>query len=246
MNEKIKNLSEKYKELLFIKGFLVTDDPNINLLEFPFNGNFNKTDLLGGYKIYAHKKTGVHVYKSADKAFFILGHTYAPLLNEEKESEILKILSEKYGTEEFRETVDALTGIFVLGVIDGQKIYAETDAAGIQSACLGKIGDYFYLTSHAQMVGDILNLEMTDFVKKLINYKWYMRKHGPFLPADLTPFNELKRVIPNNLYTYDGEKITHKRFYPYKDLFVVKTEEEYNAVIAEMAELLKKGVATRT
>jgi len=107
---------------------------------------------------------------------------------------------------------------------------------------MGEIKDKLYISSHAQMVGDILELEMDGFVKKLIEYKWYKRKFGPYLPADLTPFCELKRIVPNITYNFDGEKITHKRFYPYKELTVAETEEEYNAVITEMAEILKKGL----
>ena len=55
--------------------------------------------------------------------------------------------------------------------------------------------------------------EMDDFVKELIQYKWYGRVMGPYLPGDLTSFSEVKRIVPSILYRYDG-KVSHKRYWP--------------------------------
>ena len=62
---------------------------------------------------------------------------------------------------------------------------------------------------------------------------------GPYLPADLTPFAELKRVVPSILYQYDGNKMTHSRFWPLKEQSVAADESEYRKVIEDAADILK-------
>lgn len=82
---------------------------------------------------------------------------------------------------------------------------------------------------------------MDDFVKELVNYKWYGRVMGPYLPADLSPFANVKRIIPSTEYTYDGEKLSHKRFWPLKP-FEFAEGAEYDRVIEEAADILKKNM----
>lgn len=64
---------------------------------------------------------------------------------------------------------------------------------------------------------------------------------GPYLPGDLTPFVELKRVVPSIRYCFDG-KITHKRHWPTIELQTAIDDDDYNNVIAEAAEILKKNM----
>lgn len=237
----ILNKCSYLKEDLFIRGFLVTDAEQINIDEYPFYGNWKQTKC-GNYLFLAHKLTGFHIFKN-DKGdfFFLLGHAYNPFTMEYCEEKILKHIADAHGTPNYMERINDLTGVFIYGdIIDGVMHYL-VDPSGMQSVCSGKINDNFYLSSHAQLIGDICGLEMDDFVKELINYKWYGRVMGPYLPGDLTPFSELKRVVPSILYTYDGT-ITHKRYWPLKECKIVENQEEYNAVIESAAEILKNNM----
>ncbi|MBO6264365.1 MAG: hypothetical protein J6N93_08905 [Clostridia bacterium] len=83
---------------------------------------------------------------------------------------------------------------------------------------------------------------MDDFVTKLVQYKWYPRVMGPYLPADMTPFAAVKRVVPDIEYLYNNGEITHNRFYPLKDLQECKNKEEYDEVIKEGADILKRNM----
>ena len=78
-------------------------------------------------------------------------------------------------------------------------------------------------------------------MKELIQYKWYGRVMGPYLPADLTPFGELKRIVPSNIYRYENE-ITHKRFWPLETIVEVTEEEDYKNVIQGAADILKNNM----
>ena len=159
------------------------------------------------------------------------------------ETSILKRIFPYIGQEEFFEYLDELTGVFVLGTIDEGSISFVVDPSGMQSACYCKDGDDFYISSHPQLIGDICQYTMAPFVKELISYKWYPRLLGPYLPADLTPFEKVKRIVPNISYTYDNNKeLKHKRFYPLKDLAECQTQDEYISVIHSAADILKNNM----
>lgn len=229
------------KKDLFIRGFLVTDDIEIDYTSFPFYGNW-KSEKHGNFVFAAHNLTGMHVFEDeAGRVFFLMGHAYDPFTMEIDEQVILRRLSESYATPGYMKKVNDLTGVFVLGnLIEGKLIYL-VDPSGMQSACCGTVNSHFYLSSHPQLVGDICGLEMDSFVKELIQYKWYGRVMGPYMPADLTPFSELKRVVPSILYKYVG-KVKHKRYWPLKEILIAENEGEYQEVIEEAADILKNNM----
>lgn len=157
------------------------------------------------------------------------------------EEKILADFLRDYGTDKYYDRISEITGVYVLGSIENGEIKFSVDPAGMQSACYGVIDGHFFLSSHPQLIGDICSLKMDDFVKELVNYKWYGRVMGPYLPADLSPFANVKRIIPSTEYTYDGEKLSHKRFWPLKP-FEFAEGAEYDRVIEEAADILKKNM----
>jgi len=231
----------QYKADLFIRGFFITDKLPQNMNEFPFYGEW-KCEYHAKYYFVSHKLTGVHICEVGNRVFFLLGHAYDPFTMEIDENKILHTIAANYGTEQYLERISDITGVFALGSIDGEKIEYITDPSGMQSLCSGVIDGTFYLTSHPQIVGDICSLDMDGFVRKLIAYKWYGRVMGPYLPADLTPFAELKRAVPNIIYRYDGKTITHRRYWPLKNQTVVADEQEYRDVIEAAAEILRRNM----
>ena len=242
----IREILEKNSDLrsnLFIRGFLATNNDSLDMNEFPFYGNW-KCIKIQGINFLTHKLTGFASYENGDSVCFIFGHAYNPFTMETDETKILERISNHINGEDFFEYIDELTGVFVVGYIRNGKLSYIVDPSGMQSACYSVINEKFYLSSHPQLIGDICNLEMDKFVKKLINYKWYGRVMGPYLPGDLTPFNQVKRVVPNIYYECDLENkvIEHRRFYPLKNLDECKTEDEYNEVIKKSADILKNNM----
>ncbi|MDO4467698.1 MAG: asparagine synthase-related protein [Bacillota bacterium] len=230
------------KKDLFIRGFLISDDQNIDTSTFPFYGNWNEIKK-GNFRFLSHPLTGMHVYEEENgNVFFLAGHAYDPFTMEIEEEIILKDLSTRYGSEAFFEKLSEITGVYVLGVMHDGTIEYYVDPSGMQSACFGKINNAFYLSSHAQLIGDICALEMDAFVKELRAYKWYSRVMGPYLPADLTPFQEVKRVVPSIQYIYDGQ-VKHKRYWPLKEQEMAISPKEYQKVIEEGAKILHNNMA---
>lgn len=229
------------KQDLFIRGFLVSSKKLTCSDDFPFYGNW-RCEQHGNYFFYAHKLTGMHTYTDASgNTFFLLGHAYDPFTMEIDEAAVLQHIAEAFGTAEYMERIQNITGVYLYGNIIGDKLSYLVDPSGMQSCCSGVVNDYFYLSSHPQLVADLCGLKMDCFVKELTHYKWYGRVMGPYLPADLTPFTELKRVVPSICYNYNG-KIHHMRFWPVKNLMPAVKQDDYDAVIREAAEILKKNM----
>lgn len=239
----LKEALDKRPELqkfLFIRGFLVSDKKIENINDFPFYGNWNEKQKDGCY-FYTHNKTAVHFASNDKVTLFLLGHCYDPFLMEIDEEKILADILNDYGTDKYYDRISEITGVYVTGAIENGQIKFSVDPSGMQSACYGVIDDNFYLSSHPQLIGDICNLKMDDFVKELINYKWYGRVMGPYLPADMTPFANVKRIVPSIEYLYQNKNISHKRFWPLK-AFEFAEGAEYEKVIKQAGDILKKNM----
>ena len=240
----IKMLDEnsQLKKDLFIRGFLITNQEQKNLDEFPFYGNW-RVEKHAGYYFMAHELAGMHIYETDEgNVFFLMGHAYNPFTMEYEESKILKHISQSYGTDDYIERVNDITGVFVYGTVISGKIEFIVDPSGMQSACYGRIGDFFYISSHPQLIGDICDLEMDEFVKELVNYKWYGRVMGPYLPCDMTPFANVKRIVPSIFYSYNEQEVAHKRYWPLENIEEATDVQDYNAVIKQAADILKNNM----
>ena len=240
----LKMLDEKayLREHLFVRGFLLTNNKNLDLNKFPFYGNWNETKVTDEFTAYTHCKQKVTVSTNNGVSFFLFGHAYNPFTMEYEEEKVLSKIAENYNTPDFQNSIDEITGIFVLGYIDNGEVNFLVDPSGMQSASYGEINGNFYITSHSQLIGDICNLTMSDIAKELTMYQWYYRVMGPYLPADLTPFEDVKRIVPDIKYSYSNGKLTHKRFYPLKSIEICKDENEYNDAVAKGAEILKNNM----
>lgn len=220
--------------LLFRRGWVVSKKP----VNHPLLSNWKHAEFEGWHFMW-HPDTKCSF--SNRGGYFIVNHAFNPFTMTHDEVEILDYIADAESEAGRQERIDELTGVFVLGQIAGEKIRFIVDPSGMQSAYYGEVADNFVITSHTQLIADVYGLEMTPFVKELIAYKWYPRVMGCYLPADLTPHEELKRIVPNIEYTYDGKSVSHHRFYPLKDLSEVSNAEEYQKVIVEAADILKNG-----
>lgn len=242
----IKDILSKHSDLrsnLFVRGFLATTKEDIPGEDFPFYGSWNHS-AVGKLHFWTHPLTGFHTFCKDGQCFFLFGHAYNPFTMEICEEAILERLSQHYGQDDFYDFVDELTGVFVLGAVYGDQITFLVDPSGMQSACYGFADGQYYLSSHPQLVADLCGLRMDPFVERLIAYKWYPRVMGAYLPADLTPFSQVKRVVPNQSYTcglFDGSA-AHKRFYPLKELTECANEEDYQKTVEAAADILKKNM----
>lgn len=232
---------EDLRDFLFRRGFLLTDKDNIKEDLFPFYGNWKKTRIGSMYAL-THPKANVYYFDKYDRTYFLFGHAYNPFTMEKDEIKELEAIADRDQHGLMQDAIDELTGVFVIGVVRNDRIDFQADPSGMQSAYFGIINGQFYITSHPQIIGDICDLKMTEIANELINYKWYNRVMGCYLPADISVFDEVKRIVPNIGYSYQNGIVTHERFYPLKNISVCKNDSEYQAVIKEAADILRKNM----
>jgi len=230
------------QKFLFTKGFVITnDDLHAYRDIYPFYATWNSTPL-GAYQVWSRNHLeGFYQFERNGKTFFLIGHAYNPFTMEPDENNVLAAIAQGFeeGENAFFKQINQLTGIFLLGYIEGNNISFLLDCSGMQYGCYGEVNGHVYITSHMQLIGDLFQLEMDDFVKQLINYKWFKYMEGNYLPGDLTAFPQLKRIIPNIIVDYTDGKFSVKRFYPTKPITMCRTEAEYRDVITGAAKILQ-------
>ncbi len=224
---------------LFEKGFLITNDSLKNDLSiYPFYNNWNCRQV-DGYFFYTYKTVNAFFQKVNSRTFFLIGHAYNPYTMEIDENEILKVIGASYGTENYFERINELTGVFIIGSVSGQEIDFTLDASGMQYGCYGTINGKEYVSSHMRLIGDICHLETDSYVRRLVGYKFYNFMLGNYLPGDITCFRELKRIIPNTYVYFCENSYSIKRFYPCNSIKMCESEDEYSSVIEEACRVLK-------
>lgn len=227
---------------LFEKGFLITDAEIENTDKYPFYGNWNKT-VIGRYNFWIYNSTNLYVYDFEEKTFFLIGHAYNPYTMDYDEKVILQKIAQNFGTNKYFDIINELTGIFIMGVAENEKIEFVLDASGQQYGCYGTVDSKQYISSHMRLIGDICKLEADDYVKRLVNYRWYHFMMGNYLPGDITCFKEIKRIIPNTYVKFENNEYSVTRFYPNKQIKMCHNDEEYLQVIDEAAQIMKNTMA---
>ena len=228
----------EYQELLFQRGFLITDFALSNLEDYPFYGNwFCKT--LGGYNFVINKNVSLYYKEHNGTYLFLIGHAYNPFEMEANENEIIEKLAMLSGMEFWKYEAD-LTGIYVMGRItpDGEIIH-WSDCAGMRISYYGHVKSNYFITSHVNLVAALCELTEDQYITSLKKSR-YFYLFGNVLPADYSVYSELKRTVPNHTYSGIG---SIKRFYPIERIEVCRDETEYQNTLSVSAEVLRNTLA---
>ena len=237
---KLDNTPE-YRELLFRRGYLLTDKRIVHQDKYPFY-NIWSENPVDRYFLYVQEKQTVYLKESGNITSVIIGHAYNPFDMKYKEEELCEdlIFAYKKGLPEFFDKVSEFTGLHIIMLFDNGKLIACQDACSLTGCYFGKVDGSVYVTEHPQLVADLCNLKMNPKVEKLIESKCYNigNRH---LPGNITPYDELKRLGANTYLLYDGGFSIH-RFYPVKAHPEFTTEEEKNENIARIGQLIHNGI----
>ena len=165
--KKITDASPFFCDVLFARGYLFTD-ADIDAEAFPFYGAWQR-ETVAGYCLLAHPKTNYYVLRAGEETFILIGHAYNPFDGLWKETEILR----KYAESPDRiGYFNQWTGLFTLIVVEKDSVEVWGDCAGMQAAYYGVVTGKFFVSSHAQLIGDICRLEQSQFVQHLTHYRF--------------------------------------------------------------------------
>ncbi len=241
----IMNQYPQYREILFARGYFITDDTSIDYTDYPFFGNW-KLYEFGKYQIAVNTNQTCYVQFYEDCQLSIIGHAYNPFTMVYDEEEILKELHQRYqkGMDEFFSAVSELTGVHLILVNDRAGLKVVQDCAGLKACCYGEINGNVYISQMSQLIGDVLNLEYDPFVMELVNLRCYNigNRH---LPGNYTPFKELKRLGPNT-YLELTQHFEVYRFYPTKAHDEIVNSEKYDEGIEEIYKVLHNNIKLAT
>ena len=247
INEILKQYPE-YKNALFRRGYFITNRKDINLSEYPFYNLWNENNI-NEYKILVHQDQDFYKYedKMSGLRAIMIGHAYNPFDMKYKEEELLKDSIEAYrdSNEKFFNKISEFTGIHLIVMFDKDKIIFVQDCAGMKSCYYGMLNNEIYVTSHTQLVADICELEMDEYVKKLVKTKCY-NIGNRYLPGNITSYKELKRLGPNTYLEYKNNKFKINRFYPMKPHDEINGEEDFNNKIENIIDIMHKNCLLAT
>lgn len=247
INEILKQHTE-YKNALFRRGYLITNKKDINLSEYPFYSLWTENNI-NEYKILVHQDQDFYKYedKMSGLKAIMIGHAYNPFDMKYKEEELLKDSIEAYrdSNEKFFDKISEFTGIHLIVMFDKDKIIFVQDCAGMKSCYYGILNNEIYVTSHTQLVADICELEIDEYVKKLVKTKCY-NIGNRYLPGNITSYKELKRLGPNTYLEYKSNKFKINRFYPMKPHDEIKGEEDFNNKIENIIDIMHKNCLLAT
>lgn len=227
--------NEKYRNKLYNFGFLLTDSNDIETGLYPFYDNWQYFAFYN-WNLLVNKNQSVCFVETDGVFYVIVGHCVNPFDMKIDERDILSSLS-RISKEKQIGLINELTGIFTLFIISSAQLICFGDACTIQSIYYGFINSKLYITTHENIVGDILGLQRSEYVEHLINYK-YFRLFGNQLPGDISQFNELNRLVPNHYLSFSQDQIDIKRFY-----YPHTVQLEDKEIASQAADLLQKTMA---
>ena len=237
------NQHTEYRRFLYRRGFLITNHSVHDLDQYPFYGNWASQPLCGDFLIYVHQDTRAFIHTVEGRTYFLIGHAYDPFTMLYQEEEILAKLADigREGEAAFWEAESGLTGVFCIGYADNTQIVFSTDCAGMQLVYHGTINGELCVTSHSKLASDLWDLKQDRYVEKLVRSRFY-HYWGTWLPGDLSPFSELKRMQPNcaGIFHVASKTVQTKRYYPTREIVETSTEAEYQDTIRELGEIMSR------
>ena len=196
---------DTYRSFLFKRGYLITDASVECMDSYPF---YNCWDAhkAGKYNIIVHKEQDYAQCEDGNLCAVMIGHAYDPFLMKHDDNEILRDCLDAYkkSRDSYFDKINSISGIHLILVFDGDNFTAVQDCGGMRSCYFGKVQDYVYVTSHPQLVADLCGLSFDPDVELLFSKKFYTIGTR-YMPGNITPYKELKRLGANTYLDFGGE-----------------------------------------
>lgn len=173
---------------------------------------------IANYNLYFHFEVCVKEFKYASKAAYVIGDIFVAHGVESIESNIEKFLS-----EDNWDYIDNLSGRFAIVVVQDSKLKIFTDPFGARTVYYSNVGLGVVVGSHSNLIAEICGRKICENTKKLMATFEYNNKTTKYLPGDLTIFEDIFYLIPNN-YIDLSSSATY-RFWPRSNIVASSFDE---------------------
>lgn len=234
----------EFREMLFPFGFVIAAvDAVIDTEAFPFYGLWRE-EIIGGYRFVVHPEQRLHRVVDGDTVHFLVGHAYDPIDLLHDEAPILEALAEAHrrGDEVYVARLNQLSGIFLVGTVEGEALSFVCDAMAMQTAFFGQREDKPFVVSHSALAGVLCHLEQSDYVRRLVSYRFF-DLFGKTLPSDMSPYDGFRRLLPNHRAVLKPGRAEIVRIFPLEALQAVESEEDYGRVIEQATRILQASMS---
>ena len=204
---------------LYRYGFLLLPkNINVNFSDIGLVNTYWKDIYLGEYVLHLHYELPVLKFGSGNSEIYILGDVFVAHGN----LTIEEIASRFISTGDW-DLIDLLSGRFSILVQNDGDIKIFSDPFGARTIYY-KISDKgTFVSSHSKLLADASSSEISSVVKNYMKSTEYNNKTTKYLPGDLTIFDGVLYLIPNN---YLSLKLQNTfRFWPRKDIKPTSLEE---------------------
>lgn len=162
--------------------------------------------LTPHHKVFVHPDTNVQTLKDgAGRTIIALGDIFVA----HGEADLSELLLAIAGGD--REATDLLSGRFALLVFDGDAGTVLHDPLGSQSVFYTLSSDAI-VASHSTLLAGVIDASISRELQRYMQTSGYSRKNTRFLPGDLTLYEQIVHLIPNN--ELDMKSGITKRYWP--------------------------------
>ena len=232
-------MSNMWENQLYAFGYLLTNDTNASRRPIGIDWTQWNYRQIDAYSLYVHKAETAFEYEYEGVHYLLIGHAYNPFTMEGEEGQILQTLANNIQDKAlYRNYFDQITGIFALFVISKDRIITTCDCAGMMGAYYGRVNGKVYFSSHAQMIADLTSLKEDRYVSSLKKSKTF-HLYGLYLPADYSPYAEIKRVLPNFEVILENGQTKLNRFYPREQYSISR---DYSGIVSRVGQLLHNNM----
>lgn len=200
-------------EFLYIRGYLIMDNSSSQIENVHPYWHKQMFGLNDEYMIYFDPKNELEYCKTNDKFILMLGTA----MNTETGCMDKSILVNELmgclecGIDSFFEYINILGGRHIIVFTYNGEPLIITDATGMRSTYYYVNDKKCIISSHYNLIHDIVKTDEHPFWR---TYSEYQKKKYicVSLPGDMTPWNDIRMLIPNHFLSLKTNKI--ERFFP--------------------------------
>ncbi len=162
---------------------------------------------VGNYNLYVHFELPIKKFEYDTSTLYILGDVYIAHGNLSLDEIIRRFIQ-----EDNWDLIDLLSGRFSIIIVNQGESKVFSDPFGSRTIYYKLTEDGPIVGSHSKLVADNSFSKISSVIKNYMRAPEYNNKTTKYLPGDLTIFDDVYYLIPNNFLNLDLQVTT--RFWP--------------------------------